>query len=265
MTVPINFTDSIVPIAPAFPNFITCDSYYGLGLSYEAAQLALNRLDPGRDVVQYLINDDTAEHHLPFEVKAGNVAIKIDYAGPFLDRKDLPIPIIPGYLRGLAAYVAENCVNVAGSGGFATVGIEILMAYVTDLRINIKHLPYPTDTIFATVTIGSSMRYLPPPGSYDPSTARALQRAEGLAVKPDTPPEQVANYIARAAVWARRALVMRMGLNAWWEFEFESTSTVTGQEGSDGVPTSGGKDGEQPVVLRRHGKASPSRTDRRRR
>ena len=258
MTAPINFTDTIgpiVPIAPIFPNFITCDSYYGVGLSYPAAQLALDGLSPGGNVVEYLINDDTAEHHLPLEVKAGNVAIKVDYAGPFLDRKDLPVRLVPRYLRGLAAYVAENCISVGGNGGFATVGIETLIAYVTDLHYDIKHLPYPESTIFATVTIGSSMRYLPPPGSYDPATARALQQAEGRAIKSDTPTEQAANYITRAAVWARRALVMRMGLNAWWEFELESNSTVTGEEGSDGVATPGGSDGGQATVLRRHGEA----------
>lgn len=213
---------SVAPVAPVVPNFITCDPYYGQGLSYQAAELAVNALDASPVLTEYKINDDAAEFHLPTEVKAGSVAIKIDYAGPFLDRKGLPIKLVPSHLRGLAAYVAENCVGVGGTGGFATVGIEPLLAYVTYPPIEIERMPYPVETLFATVSIGSALRYLPPPGSYDPTTALALRRAELDAIKPETPSAIRVKLASRATVWEHRAASMRTHMSAWWDFPFES-------------------------------------------
>ena len=205
------------PVHPVFPNFATCDAYYGRHLSPFEAENAAAQLPFGDVPVNYYPNNPHAPFHIPFSHQSNFISVQVDYAGPFFEEHVPPITLAPNDLRGMAGFVLKYCIKERGVGGFATIQLSHLLNYVVAEGTDIRQVPYPPSTVFATVTIGSRYRYLPPPGSFDPATAQALQEATFRAIAHATPAftEELSR---RASAWKRQALIMRAGLKAWWDF-----------------------------------------------
>ncbi|KAG8526735.1 uncharacterized protein KY384_008164 [Bacidia gigantensis] len=220
------------PTLPIRPDFSICDSFYGSNLLLDDATSAIAKLRTGADPVHYLINQPSALFNLPFTVQHNLVAISVEPAGPFRASAVLSIALRPNLIRSLAGHLMSECVASYGIGGYATLEILSLLTYVTFENVNIQSIPYPGFTVFATVTIGSRYRYMPPPGDYDPKIAAALAEAEGRA-EAAAPSSEKRVFAERKSKFAARAATMRVFLTTWWDF-LRASSNEKGTRIKDG-------------------------------
>ena len=215
------FLDSMnspTPVAPVFPDFATCDIFYGQHLPEQDARSASAQLPFGGLPVDYMLNSDRHEHHIPSTFNSGLITVRVEHATPFDPRVVQSIRLTPNDLRGMADYVSERCVKQEGIGGFVTTSISNIMDHVIKLDVDIAELPYPPETLFVTVTVGSRGRNLPPPGNYDHTIASALKEAE-LRAMAGASPTLKDDLKDRASRWKRQALIMRSTMTPWWDFQ----------------------------------------------
>ena len=223
-----NFSSHVlpVPIPPVLPNFLFCSGDYGTHLRRSDAFLAGSLLPQGIRPVTYSVDapdiDDLAAnvsvpepgYHLPFLELFGGVAISVDVAGAI---KIDEFRVAPNDIRGMAGYVAKECVGRQGKGGFITRSIQGLVDYVTDPTSDVEAPLYPDNTAFLTVTVSNQNALNPFPGDYDPQMARFLWKTERAAADREDPRER---YIiaGRIKLFARAEVRMRrMGTEVpWW-------------------------------------------------
>ena len=206
-----------MPIPPIAPNFAVCDRAYGFGLSYEDAIFVADTLPHGTFPAPYTVNLDTSSsgpYDLPYETHLGDVAITVSVAGV----ADINyIFLVSDQIRGMAAYIAQHCLEERRSGGFITKGIQGLVDYVTDPNSDLNAHPYPSSTAFITVLVGKLDEAFSCPGDYDPTLAHFLQHTELVAmdrVEPrylDVIGERILLFTTQAA------RMTRLGDVAWWE------------------------------------------------
>ncbi|KAK0515807.1 hypothetical protein JMJ35_001841 [Cladonia borealis] len=206
-----------IPIPPIAPNFAFCDRAYGVGLSQGDAIFLADTLPHGTFPVPYTVNQDLSSpdsYDLPYETHRRDVAITITVAGV----ADVDsILLVPNEIRGMAAYIVQNCLEQGRGGGFITKGIQGLVDYVTDPTSDLDAHPYPSSTAFITVLLGQPDTAFSSPGDYDPSLAYFLLHTELVAmdmVEPqylDIIGERMLQYTAQAA------RMTRLGNVAWWD------------------------------------------------
>ena len=214
-----NLTSFIPPIPtpPIAPNFVVCDAAYGLGLSPGNALRVADTLPHDAFPVSYTVNQDLKTpdfYDLPYETHSGGISITVTVAGA----ADIDsILLVPNQIRGMAAYVAQHCLEQRRSGGFMTKGIQGLVDYVTDPTSDLDVNPYPSSTAFITVLVSNLDTAFSSPGDYDPNLAFFLQHTEMLAMERveaqylDIIGERMLFYTAQAA------RMTRLGHMAWWD------------------------------------------------
>ena len=167
------------------------------------------------------------EHQLPFTVNFGDVTIAVDICGPVEINK---FTVVPNHIRGMAAYVASQCLGIAGWGGFVTKEIRELLDFVTDPTSEIHTLRYPDRTAFLTVTVGNHETSDAFPGDYDPEMALVLQKAEMNALHQVHSPNLIAEIVDRIRRFTVAEENMhRLGTSVpWWSgwFTQENGSSV---------------------------------------
>ena len=215
-----------VPVVPVAPNFVFCSGAYGTGLKrYEAVRVG-GLLPQGTLPVTYLVQESDTDglpanasaleraYRLPFLESFGGVSISIDVSGPVnIDR----INVVPNDIRGMAAYVANQCPGRGGLGGFITKKIQGLVDFVTDPTSDINVTIYPDYTAFLTLTVSSHQSAFAFPGDYDPAMALFLQRAEIHALSRVQPSYQrvIADRAKEFAI--ARSRMRRLGTDVtWW-------------------------------------------------
>lgn len=178
-----------IPIQPTAPNFCYCDAAYGTGLRRNDAIHAGALLPQGTRPVTYSVeeagsdglaaNVSAPEYQLPFLESRGSVSIAIDVSGPVnIDT----INVVPNDIRGMVAWVANECLGRRGLGGFVTRRIQGLVDFVTDPTSNIDASIYPDSTAFLTVTVSNHETSHAFPGDYDPQLAVFLRKAAANAL-----------------------------------------------------------------------------------
>ena len=222
----LNSSTPPVPIPPTAPNFVFCSGAYGTGLRRDEAFKAASLLPQGTIPVTYSIErpegDGLAanfsalnlEYRLPFLELFGDVSISIDVSGPVNIDK---LNVVPNDLRGMTAYVANQCLGRDRVGGFITKKIQGLVDFVTNPRSNINDPIYPDSTAFLTVTVSNHQNSHTFPGDYDPQLASFLQKVEGDAlsrVESRYQPE-IVDRIMKFAIAKSR--MRRLGTEVpWW-------------------------------------------------
>ena len=193
--------------------------------AFEAASL----LPEGTTPVTYFIDDpeldplaanvsspelERKEYQLPFTQSFGDVTIAVDVCGHVLIDK---FTAVPNDIRGMAAYVASQCLGTSGWGGFVTKEIQGLLGFVTDPTSDIDTL-YPDPTAFLTVTVGNHQTSHAFPGDYDPEMARVLRKAEMNALHHVQSPDGIAQIVDRIRKFATAEGNMhRLGNDVpWW-------------------------------------------------
>ena len=221
---------SPVPIPPVAPDFVFCNGAYGTHLVKVEASRAASLLPQGTTPVTYFIGDpvlgplaanvssrelERQEYRLPFIEIFGGVSIAVDVSGPVDINK---ITVVPNDIRGMAAYVASQCLGIAGWGGFVTKGIQGLVDFVTDPTSDIDYLRYPDSTAFLTVTVGNHQTSHAFPGEYDPEMAFVLRKAEMDALRRVQSPHQIAEIADRIRKFAlAEARMRRLRTEVpWW-------------------------------------------------
>ena len=153
-------------------------------------------------------------YRLPFLESFGGVSISVDVSGPVnIDR----ISVVPNDIRGMAAYVANQCIGRGRLGGFITKRIQGLVEFVTDPTSDIDVPIYPDYTAFLTLTVSSHQSAFAFPGDYDPEMALFLQKAETHALSRVQPPYHtvIADRIVDFAI--ARSRMRRLGTDVtWW-------------------------------------------------
>ena len=206
-----------VPTPPILPNFAVCASAYGRELSPGNAIFAADILPRGNSPVSYTVNQDLKTpgfYDLPYETHSGSVSVTVNVAGV----ADIDsIQLVPNQIRGMTAYIIEQCLMQRGSGGFMTKGIQGLVDYVTDPTSDVDAHPYPSSTAFITVLVGGLDTAFASPGDYDPNLAYFLQHAEAVAMERveaqylDILGERMLRYTAQGQ------RMTRLGHVAWWD------------------------------------------------
>ena len=217
-----------VPIPPVPPEFVYCDRAYGTGLTFVDASRAGGLLPQGTVPVTYTVEepemDDLAlnvsalrmGYELPFLEFQGGVSLSVDVSGPLdIDR----IAVAPNDIRGMAGWVARECVGRRGGlGGFVTKRIQGLVDFVTDTTKDIDEQPYPESTAFLTLMISDHEQSGTFPGDFDPQVAIVLRQAVVNAWTRAAPDHRsiLAERIER---FRKSELNMRrLGIEvAWWE------------------------------------------------
>ncbi|KAL9065289.1 MAG: hypothetical protein Q9161_008318 [Pseudevernia consocians] len=215
-----------VPIPPVAPNFLFCNGAYGTGLRRDEAFQAGGLLPQGTMPVTYSVEEPeqdglTAnfsalelEYRLPFLESFGGVSISVDVSGPVDINK---INVVPNDIRGMAAFVASQCLSRGGMGGFVTKKIQGLVDFVTDPTSSFDAPIYPDSTAFLTLTVSNHQNAHTFPGDYDPQFAIFLRKAEADALERVEP--QYRDVIAdRITKFSIAKLRMRMlGTEVpWW-------------------------------------------------
>ena len=233
---------SIVPIPPVAPDFLFCNGAYGTHLMKDEAFEAASLLPQGTTPVTYFIDDPDLgpfatnvsspelgrrEHQLPFLESFGDVSIAVDVSGPVEINR---FTVVPNDIRGMAAYVASQCLGTAGWGGFVTREIQELVDFVTDPTSDIDFLRYPDRTAFLTVTVGNHQTSHAFPGNYDPEMASVLRKAEANALDHVQSPYDIAEIEDRVRKFALAgANMQRLGTSVpWWSgwFTQENRTSV---------------------------------------
>ena len=219
-----------VPIPPVAPDFVFCNGAYGTHLVKDEALRAASLLPQGTTPVTYFIGDSESgpldanvsspdlerqEHRLPFIEIFGDVSIAIDVCGPVEISK---ITVVPNEIRGMAAYVASQCLGIAGWGGFVTKEIQGLVDFVTDPTSDIDTLRYPDPTAFLTVLVGNHQTSYAFPGDYDPEMAFVLRKKETDALRRVQSPHQIAEIADRIRKFAiAQSHMVRLRTEVpWW-------------------------------------------------
>lgn len=206
-----------VPTPPIAPNFAVCDAAYGLGLSPGNAIILADRLPHDTFPVPYTVNQDLKApdfYDLPYETHSGSVSITVTVAGA----ADIDsILLVPNQIRGMVAYIAQQCLEQRRSGGFMTKGIQGLVDYVTDPTSDLDAHPYPSSTAFITVLVGKLETAFSSPGDYDPNLAYFLLHTEIVAM--DRVEAQNLDIIGERMLFytALAARMTRLGHVAWWD------------------------------------------------
>lgn len=206
-----------VPTPPIAPDFAICDPAYGLGLSPGNAIFTADILPRGNFPVSYTVNQDLKApgfYDLPYETHSGGVSITINVAG----LADIDsILLVPNQIRGMTAYITQQCLEQRRSGGFMTKGIQGLKDFVTDPISDLDAHPYPSSTAFITVLVGKLDTAFYSPGDYDPNLAYFLQHAEMVAM--DRVEAQYLDIIGERMLWytAQAERMTRLGHVAWWD------------------------------------------------
>lgn len=176
-----------IPIPPVAPNFVFCNGAYGTGLPRREALQAGSLLPQGTLPVTYSVEEPEIDglaanvsvlrpaYELPFLEFYGSVLISVDVASPVSISM---INVVPNDIRGMAAYVANECLGRYGVGGFVTKRIQGLVDFVTDPTSNIDARMYPDSTAFLTLTVSNRQTAHAFPGDYDPQLAFFLRNAE---------------------------------------------------------------------------------------
>ena len=176
-----------VPISPVAPNFLLCDEAYGSNLVQQDALTAASMLPQGAMPVTYSVEEPEMDGHtanvsalgsgysLPFLEIFGSIAISVDASGP-VDISE--ISVVPNDIRGMAAFVANQCLGRDRVGGFVTKKIQGLVDFVTDPTSDIDNVPYPDSTAFLTLTVSSPETSAFFPGDFDPQMAGLLWKSE---------------------------------------------------------------------------------------
>ena len=171
------------------------------------------------------------EHQLPFTQGFGDISIAIDVCGPVEIDK---FTAVPNDFRGMAAYVASQCLGTAGWGGFVTKEIQGLIDFVTDPTTDIGNLRYPDRTAFLTVTVGNHQTVHAFPGDYDPEMAFVLRKAEMNALHRAQSPDHITEIANRARKFAvAEANMHRLGSDVpWWSgwFTQENGTSVANDQ-----------------------------------
>lgn len=168
------------------------------------------------------VNRSRLSHRTPTNF-SGNCVISIEVAGPqaFYDPAITHVPFTirasPFQLRGLAAYVVNDCVTRGGNvGGFATNKISNLAEYLRDPNTDLS-APFPISAHFLTVSVRGLNFPDPQPGNTHPSIAvfiseylsNVMRGAENAIRK------QLGDIVHRMIVVAQK---MRPGGDTpWWQ------------------------------------------------
>ena len=241
-----------VPIPPVAPNFVFCSGAYGTGLIRDHAINAGGLLPQGTMPVTYSVEEPednlaanvsvlSPEYRLPFLESSGGVWIAVDVSGP-VDINS--INVVPNDIRGMAAYVANQCLGRGQVGGFITKRIQGLVDFVTDPRSDIDAPTYPDSTAFLTLTVSNEQNTHTFPGDYDPEMAFFLQKAEGVALSRVHPSYhvEIADRIVKFAIARSRMRRLKTEVPWWggWLVSGNRTATANFQlanMNTDGVAT----------------------------
>lgn len=215
-----------VPIPPVPPNFHFCSGAFGTNLVQDDAFRAASLLPRGALPVTYSVEvpdtDDLAAnvsalemgYELPFLEAYGSAWIAVDVSGPISIDK---LTVVPNDIRGMAAWVARQCVGRDRVGGFVTRRIQGLVDFVTDPTSDIEAPTYPDSTAFLTVAVTNMDNSAVFPGDYDPEMAKALREAELNAFIRAQPHDRIvlAERIQQFA--EAEANMRRLGTDVpWW-------------------------------------------------
>ncbi len=145
----LQYSAGPLPFAPIAPDYGICDRRYGAHLTPLICGWAADTLIQGDSLERYTVRGGVpGPHTLPYTAifgmiilslepfdfsdscSAGNCKIWIEVAGPATPQI---YDAVPNEIRGMAAWVIEQCVGEIGGGygGFATKDINTLTAYVT--------------------------------------------------------------------------------------------------------------------------------------
>lgn len=170
--------------------------------------------EPEADGLTVNVSALELEYRLPFLESFGDVSIAVDVSGPVdIDR----INVVPNDIRGMAAYVAHQCLGRGGMGGFVTKRIQGLVDFVTDPTSDINSLIYPDSTAFLTLTVSNHQTAHAFPGDFDPQLAYFLQRIEVDALSRVRAPYHhvIADRVVDFAT--ARSRMRRLGTEVtWW-------------------------------------------------
>ena len=206
-----------VPTPPIVPNFAVCAPAYGWELSPGNAIFVADILPRGNFPVSYTVNQDLKApgfYDLPYETHSGSVSVTVNVAGV----ADIDsIQLVPNEIRGMTAYIIEQCLMQRRSGGFMTKGIQGLVDYVIDPTSDVDARPYPSSTAFITVLVGKLDTAFSSPGDYDPKLAYFLQHAEAVAM--ERVEAQYLDILGERMLWytAQAQRMTRLGHVAWWD------------------------------------------------
>ena len=216
-----------IPIPPVAPNFVYCSGAFGTGLRRDDALKAAGLLPHGTMPVTYSIEEPDIDslaanvsalevsYCLPFLEFYGGVSLSVDVSGPVNVDK---IVVVPNDIRGMAAYVANQCLRHGGVGGFVTKKIQGLVDFVTDPTEDIDISIYPDSTAFLTLTVSNHENSHVFPGDYDPQMAVVLRKAESDALSRVQPPYdvEIAHRMLRFSVAGLN--MRRLGTEVpWWD------------------------------------------------
>lgn len=226
-----------VPIPPVAPNFVYCSGAYGTGLRRDDALKAGGLLPQGTMPVTYSIEEPDidslaanvsaeVEYHLPFLDFYGGVSLSVDVSGPVHVGK---MDVVPNDIRGMAAYVANQCLGRGGVGGFVTKKIQGLVDFVTDPTKDIDASIYPDSTAFLTLTVSDHANSHTFPGDFDPQMALFLQKAETDALSRVQPPYhvEIADRMVKFSVAALHMRRLETEVPWWGAWLVQGNRTAT--------------------------------------
>ncbi|CAF9908203.1 MAG: hypothetical protein ALECFALPRED_004349 [Alectoria fallacina] len=229
-------------IEPESPDYARCVPEFGRELTKRDCKEAVKNMPWLRQSaeVDWAVNFHAQQYNLPMSIgwtvpkgEAGNCVISIEVAGPqaFYDRQTTNTPFTirasPFQLRGLAAYVVNDCVQQGGNvGGFATNKISNLANYLRDPNTDLS-LPYPISAHFLTVSVKGRTFGDPQPGNTHPSVAVLIaEYLSGILKGADNAVRaKLGSTINRMVVVSQK---MRPGGNTpWWQQIPESADEMT--------------------------------------
>lgn len=234
-------------IEPETPDFARCAPEFGRELAKRDCKEAVKNMPWARQSAQvsWAVNFRAQEYNLPMSIgwtvpkgeagagTPGNCVISIEVAGPeaFYDIATTHIPFTitasPFQLRGLAAYVVNDCVQRGGHvGGFATNKISNLANYLRDPNTDLSR-PYPISAHFLTVSVKARTFGDPQPGNTHPSIAVLIAEYLSGVMKGanNALRAKLGDTVHRMVVVSQK---MRPGGNTpWWQQVPDSADEMT--------------------------------------
>ena len=239
------------PIFPIHPDFAYCHSFYGSNVDFDFTRVASAKLPEGNEEQQYELHNSSSKYHLPFTSTWQKVTFSVEASVSITAAITPYIKIRPKELRGMAAYLSQNCLDPYNpsrrTGGFITKRINGLISHILDPNVDIKSVPYPSYTTFLTVTMldntAHSNLFLAP-GDRDPQIPSRLSDAETneYARQTSMPESERMRFWGRAIMLAKQSAGMWRGLQApWWLFlwgesKYEDENEA-GLAGETAIPT----------------------------
>ncbi|MCJ1225206.1 hypothetical protein MMC12_001855 [Toensbergia leucococca] len=121
--------------------------------------------------------------------------------------------IAPNDIRSLAAKVVQQCVTLQGGiGGFGTLGITSLAAFVSTGATPWNTRSFPISTRFLTVSVRNTYTRSRQPGRSDPAIALALAQSAPSSVA-SIPGERL---LSASQIWSMQAEGMQRGSIRYW-------------------------------------------------